>query len=384
MSTPRSRLFSTGVATLLALSACSPAGENLIPVERPSTTTAENSVDGTSAPPVTGEPSTPGADPGSPTRLMLPGSEPVVMAEGLRLPWSLVFVGDRPVFSQREAATISTIVDGEVVEIAHLSQVAPEGEGGLLGLAIHPDDQELLYVYYTSGTDNRVVSFPLEPDGGTFALGEETVLIDGIPKARAHNGGRLKFGPDGKLYITTGDASERPDSQDLDSLGGKILRLNPDGTVPEDNPWGTPVWSYGHRNVQGIAWDDSGTMWATEFGQNDWDELNIIEPGKNYGWPIVEGMGGEPDFQDPVIIWTPAEASPSGLLHKDGNLYVASLRGERMWVMLPSDVVGTATDVLHDDPGRLRDIVAAPDGTLWVLTSNGAGDRILSYGLEPA
>ena len=249
---------------------------------------------------------------------------------------------------------------------------------------MEPEDPSTLYAYYTSGTDNRVVSYPLTHEGDEISLGEETVLVDGIPKGRQHNGGRIKFGPDGKLYIATGDAGQRDASQDADSLGGKILRLNTDGSIPDDNPSGTEVWTLGHRNVQGLAWDETDQMWATEFGQDTWDELNFIEPENNYGWPEVEGTGGEPDYTDPVITWKPAEASPSGLLHNDGNLYVASLRGERMWVMLASDPDGTAEHFLEDGPGRIRDIVAAPDDTLWVLTSNGGNDRILSYQLAPA
>ncbi|MCC2593455.1 PQQ-dependent sugar dehydrogenase [Tessaracoccus sp. OS52] len=316
--------------------------------------------------------------------LMLPSGEPEVIAEGLENPWSLVFVDDQPLFTQRARATISTVVDGEVVEVARIEDARPEAEGGVLGIEVSPGSADTLFVYYTAARDNRVVSYPLARQGETFTLGEPTVIIEDIPKARAHNGGRIKFGPDGKLYVATGDASEKPRSQDALNLGGKILRVNPDGSIPGDNPNGSAVWSMGHRNVQGLAWADDGTMWATEFGQDTWDELNIIEPGVNYGWPEVEGSGGEPEYRDPVLTWTTDEASPSGLLYRDGNLYVAALRGERMWVMLESDPAGTVTDVLNGGPGRLRDIVAAPDGTIWVLTSNNGGDRILSYALAEA
>lgn len=373
------RLFAAAAAAILGLTACSSEPDATTSPPNDTPVPDNESASGTpDEPSETEEPQYEDVD------LMAPAGDPKTIAEGLDIPWSLVFVGDQPLFSQRDRATISTIVDGEVIEVARVSEAQPAGEGGLLGLEVEPEDPSTLYAYYTSDADNRVVSYPLTHEGDEISMGEETILVDGIPKERQHNGGRIKFGPDGKLYIATGDAGQRDASQDADSLGGKILRLNADGTIPDDNPSGTEVWTLGHRNVQGLAWDETDQMWATEFGQDTWDELNIIEPENNYGWPEVEGTGGEPDYTDPVITWKPAEASPSGLLHKDGNLYVASLRGERMWVMLASDPDGTAEHFLGDGPGRIRDIVAAPDDTLWVLTSNGGNDRILSYQLAPA
>lgn len=314
--------------------------------------------------------------------LRLPQGEPSVVADGLELPWSLVFVDDMPLFTQRDRATVSTIVDGTVVEVGEVPGVRPEAEGGLLGLAVSEDEPGVLFVYFTGAEDNRVVRMPLTQDGDSFALGEPEPIVTGIPKARAHNGGRIKFGPDGKLYIATGDAGEPSRSQDPASLGGKILRIEPDGSIPADNPNGDLMWSMGHRNVQGLAWSDDEIIWASEFGLNTWDELNIIEPGNNYGWPKVEGSGGEPDFVDPVVVWPPEQASPSGLLHLDGYLYLASLRGERLWSMVATREAAptSATDIVVGD--RLRDVVNAPDGTIWVLTSNGGGDRILSYTVD--
>ncbi|MCC2593415.1 PQQ-dependent sugar dehydrogenase [Tessaracoccus sp. OS52] len=307
------------------------------------------------------------------------------MASGLDNPWSLVFVGNQPVFTERDTKTISTIVNGQVLPVLTIPTILAEAEGGLLGLAYSTRVPGKLFVYYTTTSDNRVVSYNISGSGSGLQLASPQVLVSGIPSARSHNGGRIAIGPDGMLYIGTGDAGDPSRSQNPDSLAGKILRVDPaTGGAAPGNPFGTPVYSLGHRNVQGLTWADDGTMFASELGQNDWDELNIIEPGNNYGWPTVEGMGNTPGFTDPVAVWTPAEASPSGLLWKDQNLYLAALRGQRLWVMLDHDPAGTDTPTLQNDPGRLRDVVAAPDGTIWVLTSNNTDDRIIRYELVPA
>jgi glucose/arabinose dehydrogenase len=235
---------------------------------------------------------------------------------------------------------------------------------------------------------------PLLGEPGSFHLGAAEVVIDGIPRAGTHNGGRIAFGPDGYLYVTTGDAQQRDAAQDVDALGGKILRITADGEAAPGNPWANAAWSIGHRNVQGIAWTSDGTMWASEFGQNAWDELNRIEPGANYGWPEVEGVAGRDDFIDPVAAWPTSEASPSGIATRGGTVFVAGLRGERLWLADIRD------GVLADDPvaalqgaqGRLRDVVVAADGSLWILTNNTDGrgsprpddDVLLRVELAPA
>ena len=259
------------------------------------------------------------------------------------------------------------------------------GEGGLLGLAVSPEFErdQLVYAYLTGQGDNRIVRFRL---GG----GQVEVLLDGIPKAGIHNGGRIAFGPDGMLYAGTGDAAERGNAQDPGSLGGKILRLRPDGGVPADNPDpGSPVWTLGHRNVQGLAWDGQGRLFATEFGQNRVDEINRIERGGNYGWPEVEGTGGGGRFRDPLVTWPTSQASPSGAAIAGDTLYVAALRGERLWtVPLDGDGgTGEPAAVLAGSYGRLRHAAVAADGALWVLTSNRDGrgdpaaddDRVLRF-----
>ena len=340
------------------------------------------------------EPSTPTSTRSTATSTTLPG--PVVpaafeyVATGFDVPWGLVFLPDgSALLSERDTARILSVsADGGVTEVGQVEGVQPGGEGGLLGLAVAPDSPEAVYAYFTAAEDNRVVRMPYQ--GG--ALGAAEVVIDGIPKAGNHNGGRLAFGPDGKLYVSTGDASRPERAQDLDSLGGKILRLNPDGSIPADNPFdGSPVFSYGHRNVQGLAFDDDGNLWASEFGQNTWDELNLIQAGQNYGWPVVEGVGGDDRFVDPVAQWSTDEASPSGIAFVRDTVFMAALRGERLWQIPVQDgAAGSPADFAVGEFGRLRHAEVAPDGSLWVLTNNTArgtpregDDRILRVTLEP-
>jgi len=222
---------------------------------------------------------------------------------------------------------------------------------------------------------------------GSLGLEEPETLLDGIASASIHDGGRIAFGPDGMLYVTVGDAGNSSAAQDRGSLSGKILRLTPDGEVPVDNPFdGSPVYSYGHRNPQGLAWDSEGTMYASEFGQNTWDELNVIEPGRNYGWPSVEGIAGDDRFTDPVQQCAPAEASPSGMAIADGSIWIANLRGERLREV-PLEDTSSSIEHLVGEHGRLRDVAVAPDGSLWVLTNNTDGrgdprpddDRVLRF-----
>lgn len=313
-------------------------------------------------PPVQGEPdSTAPAEP--------PGVE--TGATGLDSPWSIVFVDGVALVSERDTAKILEIgVDGAKREVATVAGVKRGGEGGLLGLA---EKDGYLYTYFTAAEDNRIVRHELLGTPGSFALGDSETVIAGLPAANIHNGGRIKIGPDGMVYITTGDAADKPTSQDLGSLGGKILRVTPDGDIPPDNPFpDSPVWSYGHRNVQGIAWGEDGTMYASEFGANTWDELNVIEPGGNYGWPEVEGIAGDSRFVDPVQQWATSEASPSGIAVADGAVHIANLRGQRLR-SVPLDDLSTATERFVGEYGRLRDVVVAPDGRLWILTNNTDG-----------
>ncbi len=254
--------------------------------------------------------------------------------------------------------------------------VVSGGESGLHGLALRVDgDTTWLYAYHGAADDNRVVRMPLLGDTGELGVGDPEVVFSGIPRANTHDGGRIAFGPDDMLYVTTGDAQNSEAAQDPGALGGKILRLTPEGEPAPGNPFGSEVWSLGHRNVQGIAWTSDGTMWASEFGQNTWDELNRILPGENYGWPIVEGMGGREGFAEPVAVWPTSDASPSGIAAVGDTVFMAGLRGERLWILDTDQggLVGQPVAALTGEQGRLRDVVAAPDGTLWVLTNNTDG-----------
>ena len=323
-----------------------------------------------------------------------PVGTPVTIASGLDAPWSIAFVtGGSALISERDTARIiERTADGELREVGGVAGVQPGGEGGLLGLATLDDgDETWLYAYFTSSSDNRIVRMPLEGEAGGLTLGAPEEVLTGLAKAGNHNGGRIGFGPDGMLYATVGDANRPELAQDLESLNGKILRMTPTGGVPGDNPFpGSLVYSLGHRNPQGIAWDGDGRLWASEFGQNTWDEFNRIQPGGNYGWPVVEGIADDPDFVNPEYQWSPAEASPSGLAHTLDTFFLASLRGERMWVLYDGDDI-EAVPWFQGQYGRIRDVAVAPDGMLWVLTNNTDGrgeplpddDRIIQVQLAP-
>ncbi|WJL95691.1 PQQ-dependent sugar dehydrogenase [Microbacterium sp. ET2] len=281
--------------------------------------------------------------------------------------------------SERDSGTIRMVsAGGAVSELGRIEGVVSGGESGLHGLAVLDDDERRwLYAYHGAADDNRVVRMPLTESTDGWRLGTAETVFAGIPRADTHNGGRIAFGPDGMLYVTTGDAQNVEAAQDPAQLGGKILRLTADGEPAAGNPFGTAVYSLGHRNVQGITWTSDGAMWASEFGQNTWDELNRIVAGGNYGWPEVEGRAGDGGFVDPVAVWPTAQASPSGIAAVGQTVFMTGLRGERLWAI---DVSGAEAEgepvVVLDGYGRLRDAVATGDGSLWVLTNNtdGRGD----------
>jgi glucose/arabinose dehydrogenase len=334
----------------------------------------------TSAAPSTTPPTrtaTPTATPPRTTPAVERGSD---VATGLEVPWGIVALpgGRQILVAERISGRIDriTLATGERTTLGTVSGVSARGEGGLLGLALSPGfaQDRTLFVYLTTADDNRVVRMPVNGD----RLGQATPIVTGIPSASIHNGGRIAFGPDRKLWITTGDAGDGSSAQDRSSLAGKILRAEADGGVPSDNPFDTLVWSYGHRNVQGIAWDSSGQPWATEFGANDRDELNKIVKGGNYGWPTVEGASNDDRFVAPAITWPTSESSPSGIAIVDDVAYVAALRGQRVWqVPLWNGQAGEPIARLDGNLGRVRTIIPAPDGSgLLVGTSNrdGRGD----------
>ncbi|MCG2622396.1 PQQ-dependent sugar dehydrogenase [Arthrobacter sp. I2-34] len=304
------------------------------------------------------------------------------VASGLESPWSIAVLPDGgALVSENDSGLVKHIADGKTVAAVPVEpKPDPTGEGGLLGLALSPDfaKDRRVYVYLTAAQDNRVLSYRWQDE----KLSEARVVLAGIPKARVHNGGRLKFGPDGYLYIGTGDAMQPNSAQDRSSLAGKILRVTRDGTPAPGNPFGnSPVYSYGHRNVQGLAWDSSGQLWASEFGPDRDDELNRIRAGGNYGWPVVTGAPGDRRFIDAVYVWpSTAEASPSGLAIVDDTAWLAALRGQRLWRVKLGRAIESrdVRDYLVYEYGRLRDVTEAPDGSLWILTNGTSGDRMLS------
>ncbi|WP_200949622.1 PQQ-dependent sugar dehydrogenase [Leifsonia sp. Root227] len=326
-----------------------------------------------------------------------PSGQTTVLETGLNAPWSVVpLASGSALISERDSGTVlERLPQGGMRTVGTVPGVVHSGEGGLLGLAVQKESApRYLYAYETTSDDNRVVRMPLTGVPGSYAIGAPENVVTGIPKASNHDGGRLAFGPDGMLYITAGDASDPANAQNVASLGGKILRVTPDGGVPGDNPFpGSPVWSYGHRNPQGIGWDSHGTMWASEFGQNTWDELNIITPGANYGWPNVEGIGGEPKYTDPVYQWPTDQASPSGLAIVGDTIFMAGLGGQRLWTIWSTAgrAPVTVEPFFDGDFGRLRDAVAHGD-TLWLLTNNTDGrgdprsgdDKLIQVALTPA
>ncbi|GAA3123570.1 PQQ-dependent sugar dehydrogenase [Planomonospora alba] len=329
------------------------------------------------------------ASPGTAAPEAAPGrsAEPRVLVRDLTVPWGIAFLpgGDALVTERDTARLLRVTPAGKVSQVARIDGVRPDGEGGLMGVAVSPtfDEDRYVFLYYTAASDNRIVRYRYDR-----TLTGATVILDGIPKGGIHNGGRLAFGPDGYLYASTGEVGDRRLAQALGSLAGKILRMTADGEPAPGNPFQSVIWSYGHRNVQGLAWDPSGRMYASEFGQNSFDELNLITKGGNYGWPEVEGVGDDPRFIDPVATWSTDEASPSGLAYADGSLWMAALRGARLWrIPLAADgEAGEPVPLFADRYGRLRAVAAAPGGPLWFGTSNKDGrgspapgdDRILT------
>jgi glucose/arabinose dehydrogenase len=301
-----------------------------------------------------------------------------VVATGLRAPWGLAFLPDgSALVSERDSHRVLRVSPaGATRVVGTVAGVRGDGEGGLLGLALSPTyaSDHLLYAYYTHGGENVLAR--LTYDGNR--LSGQRIIFGGIPSASIHNGGRLAFGPDGMLYVATGEAGRGSPAQDRGDLGGKILRLTPQGRPAPGNPFpGSPVWSYGHRNVQGLAWDAQGRMWASEFGQNTWDELNRIVKGGNYGWPVVEGRSGDGRYRNPARQWHTDEASPSGIAIAGNAVYLAALRGARLWqVPLVGGRTAQPRALLVGRYGRLRTVAVAPDGSLWVMTNNtdGRGD----------
>jgi glucose/arabinose dehydrogenase len=310
---------------------------------------------------------------------------PEVIATNLDTPWAIAFLPDGSFLVTERKGKIWRVNSSgtrDLNHIADISNVREIGEGGLLGITVHPDftSNRYVYLYYTyqsegDNTFNRVVRMEYKES----ELQNEKVILDAIPGSVNHNGGRIKFGPDGLLYIGTGDAGEPSLAQDTNSLAGKILRITAEGTVPKDNPFGNPVYSYGHRNVQGLAWDNAGNLWATEHGRSGalsgFDELNLIEKGGNYGWPEIQGDETRQGMISPKqhsganTTWAPSSAVFAG-----SSLYFAGLRGQTLYeAVIENENVTELKEHLKQQYGRLREVVLGPDGLLYFTTSNRDG-----------
>jgi glucose/arabinose dehydrogenase len=302
------------------------------------------------------------------------------IATGLRVPWGIAFLKDgRALVGQRDTGTISlidrTAAEGKrIQDLGTVPGVYAEtgASRGLLGLVLDPDDDSQLFAFYTMATEQRIARIELKND----SLGDIEPILTGIPTGKGHYGGRLAFGPDGFLYASTGDNQRVPTpAQDRDSLAGKILRVTKDGKPAKGNPFDNEVWSWGHRNIEGIAFDADGRLWSTEFGADKADELNLIEKGGNYGWSLYEGESNDPKYVSPKATWPVAECSPAGLAITRSTAFVAALRGQRLWAIpLHGGKAGTPRDYFVEEFGRLRTVAAAPDGSLWLGTSNTDGN----------
>jgi glucose/arabinose dehydrogenase len=313
----------------------------------------------------------------------------------LDTPWGVAPLPDDSslLVAGRDKGTITKVdvKTGKKTELGKVSGVSHAGEGGLLGIALSPDfaSDHMIYAYFTSGSDNRIVRMLYDakkPAGEQ--LGAPDTIFKGIPMGYIHNGGRIAFGPDKMLYAGTGESGQQGLAQDKKSLGGKILRLTPEGEPAPGNPFpNSPVYTYGHRNVQGLAWDDKQRLFASEFGQDTWDELNVIKPGGNYGWPDAEGKSSDSAYQNPIAQWHTDDASPSGIAYAEGSIWMAGLKGQRLWRIPLKGTEASAEPqaFLSGKYGRLRTVVSAGGDKLWLTTSNTDGrgnpksgdDRIL-------
>lgn len=387
------------VGTALAATACG-SGSGSVTASSPAS-------DASSTPSASGAPAASAPSPGAPAATssggssearVKPGHVKVVrtVATGFDVPWGLallpgghkILVGSR----DRHAIYRVSLTSGHRHRLGIVpgvvSNAAQDGETGLLGLALSPaySSDHRVYAYWSTAHDNRIGWMRIRHG----RLGRPHVIVSGIPRGLHHDGGRLAFGPDGMLYAGTGETMVKPLAQKKSSLGGKILRMTPDGKPAPGNPFGTLVYTYGHRNVEGLAFDPQGRLWASELGDHAEDELNLIKAGHNYGWPATQGKTSNPKYTGAVAEWGTSEDSPSGIAYAAGSIWMAALHGERLWrIPLHGTRAGKPKDYLVGRYGRLRSVLALSDHTILVTTSNRDGraaahrgdDRILELRL---
>lgn len=309
-------------------------------------------------------------------------SKTQIITQGLEVPWAIVFLPDNSILVTERSGKVRLIRDGKLqAEPVAISGVKEIGEGGLLGITIHPkfSTNHFVYLYYTYGgsggsTLNKVVRMTYQDN----QLKDEVTLVDKIPGASNHNGGRIKFGPDGYLYITTGDAQNPSQAQDPATLAGKILRMTDEGKAAPGNPFNSLVYSYGHRNPQGLAWDATGQLWETEHGPSGGnlgtgnDEVNKMIMGKNYGWPIIQGNQTKSGMEVPIKNSTPTTTwAPAGAAFYKGKIFFGGLRGQALFELNLQGL--ELKEHFKNEFGRIRDVVLGPDNMLYITTSNRDG-----------
>ncbi len=312
-----------------------------------------------------------------------------IVARDLNIPWELVFLPNNDMLFTERLGNLKMISNDRVSTVSKIPDVKVYGEGGLLGLALSPNfpANHYIFLYYTfSGknnqTLNRVVRYKFENN----SLSDQKILVDNIPGEIYHNGGRIKFGPDNFLYVTTGDSREPSLAQNKNSLAGKILRVDEDGKAAPDNPFKNLVYSYGHRNPQGLGWDKDGRLWSTEHGPSGElglccrDEVNIIIKGKNYGWPEVTGDQKKSGLEAPFIQSGNDTWAPAGVTFLDDNFFFGGLKGEALYKLQTNGGVAQISPLLKNEVGRIRDVVLGPDGFFYILTSNRDGRGTIRTG----
>lgn len=305
-----------------------------------------------------------------------------VIADNLEVPWAIAFLPNTTILATERIGRIQHITkNGKKTLLTIIDDVLQEGESGLHGIVIHPNfsTNKYIYVYYTykrngNNTANRVARFTFINN----TLTNKEIIIDNIPGALFHDGGRIKFGPDGYLYIATGDAQEPSLAQDANSLAGKILRVTDEGKPAPGNPFNTLIFSYGHRNVQGLAWNTDGSLWATEHGRSGivagLDELNLIQNGKNYGWPVIQGNETKTDMETPRKNSGSTTWAPSGTAFRNNSLFFAGLKGQTLYeAVIENNQVIKIREHFAKQFGRIREVVVGPDNMLYITTSNRDG-----------